>query len=255
MNKTALITGASSGLGREFAWICAENGYDLVITARNLANLNALKSEIEAKFGVRVFVFEADLSQNTSVDKICEFVRENSLKIDILINNAGFGDHDEFTKSDLKKQLEMVQVNISSLLNLTHYFANLMIGQGGGKILNIASAASLTAGPKMSVYYASKAFVRNFSLALAEELKDKNISVTAFCPGPVATNFGVTANVKNAKIFARSDDANAVAKRAFEAMQKGKTLVYDGRFMGLANLLTRLAPSSLSAKVTGYLNG
>ena len=208
MNKTALITGASSGLGREFAWICAERGYDLVITARNLANLNALKSEIEAKFGVRVFVFEADLSQNTSVDKICEFVRENSLKIDILINNAGFGDHDEFTKSDLKKQLEMVQVNISSLLNLTHYFANLMIIQGGGKILNIASAASLTAGPKMSVYYASKAFVRNFSLALAEELKDKNISVTAFCPGPVATNFGVTANVKNAKIFARSDDAN-----------------------------------------------
>ena len=134
MNKTALITGASSGLGREFARICAENGYDLVITARNLANLNVLKSEIEAKFGVIVFVFEADLSQNTSVDKICEFVRENSLKIDILINNAGFGDHDEFTKSDLKKQLEMVQVNISSLLNLTHYFNILLYGRtGSGK--------------------------------------------------------------------------------------------------------------------------
>ncbi|MBR4140794.1 MAG: hypothetical protein IKR42_03315, partial [Campylobacter sp.] len=96
---------------------------------------------------------------------------------------------------------------------------------------------------------------RNFSVAISEELKDKNISVTAFCPGPVATNFGLNANVKNAKIFARSDDANAVAKRAFEAMQKGKTLVYDGKFMLLANLLTRLAPSSLSAKVTGYLNG
>ena len=255
MNKTALITGASSGLGLEFAKICAEFGYDLVIMARNLANLNALKKEIESKFGVRVFVFEADLSQNTSVDKICEFVRKNSLKIDILINNAGFGDHDEFTKSDLKKQLEMVQVNISSLLNLTHYFANLMIIQGGGKILNIASAASLTAGPKMSVYYASKAFVRNFSVALAEELREKNISVTAFCPGPVATNFGERANVKNAKVFARSDNANAVAKRAFEAMQRGKTLVYDGKFMWLANLLTRLVPSSLSAKVTGYLNG
>ncbi|MDA3043917.1 MULTISPECIES: SDR family NAD(P)-dependent oxidoreductase [unclassified Campylobacter] len=255
MNKTALITGASSGLGREFARICAGNGYDLVITARNTDALNALKNELEAKFGVRVFVFGADLSQITSVDKICEFVRENSLKIDILINNAGFGDHGEFAKSDLKKQLEMVQVNIASLLNLTHYFANLMIERGGGKILNIASAASLTAGPKMSVYYASKAFVRNFSLALAEELKDKNISVTAFCPGPVATNFGERAGVKNAKIFARSDDAGAVARRGFEAMMSGKTLVYDGRFIGLANLLTRIFPLKFCAKVTGFLNG
>ena len=255
MNKTALITGASSGLGREFARICAENGYDLVITARNLANLNALKSEIEAKFGVRVFVFGCNLSVANSAKKIYDFCQENSVKIEILINNAGFGDHGEFIDCDLKKQLEMVQVNIASLLNLTHYFANLMIGQGGGKILNIASAASLTAGPKMSVYYASKAFVRNFSVALGEELRAQNISVTAFCPGPVATNFGERAGVKNAKIFARSDDANAVAKRAFEAMQKGKTLVYDGKFMWLANLLTRFVPSSLSAKVTGYLNG
>ncbi|MDA3048070.1 SDR family NAD(P)-dependent oxidoreductase [Campylobacter sp. JMF_08 NE1] len=255
MNKTALITGASSGLGREFAWICAENGYDLVITARNTDALNALKNELEAKFGVRVFVFDCDLSQNTSADKICEFVRENSLKIDILINNAGFGDHCEFVKSDLKKQLEMVQVNIASLLNLTHYFANLMIEQNGGKILNIASAASLTAGPKMSVYYASKAFVRNFSVALGEELRAQNISVTAFCPGPVATNFGERAGVKNAKIFARSDDAGAVARRGFEAMMSGKTLVYDGRFMLLANLLTRIFPLKFCAKVTGFLNG
>ncbi|MDA3055629.1 MULTISPECIES: SDR family NAD(P)-dependent oxidoreductase [unclassified Campylobacter] len=255
MNKTALITGASSGLGLEFAWICAESRYDLVITARNLANLNALKSEIEAKFGVRVFVIGADLAKSQSVEQICKFCKENDLKIDILINNAGFGDHDEFSKCDIKKQNEMIAVNITSFLNLTHYFLNLMLNNGGGKILNIASAAALTAGPKMSVYYASKAFVRNFSVALSDELRGKNISVTAFCPGPVATNFGERANVKNAKIFARSDDASAVAKRAFEAMQKGKTLVYDGKFMLLANLLTRLVPSTFSAKVTGYLNG
>lgn len=255
MNKTALITGASSGLGLEFAWICAERGYDLVITARNLEKLNEIKSELEAKFGIKVFVFGCDLSLANSAMQICEFCEQNSLKIDILINNAGFGDHGQFYECDLKKQLEMVQVNIASLMQLTHYFANLMIRHGGGKILNIASAASLTAGPKMSVYYASKAFVRNFSLALSEELREKNISVTAFCPGPVATNFGERANVKNAKIFARSDDASAVAKRAFEAMQKGKTLVYDGRFMWLANLLTRLVPSTFSAKATGYLNG
>ena len=252
---TALITGASSGLGREFAFICAENGYDLVITARNLNALNALKTELEAKFGVRVLVFGCDLSEINSAKKIFKFCEQNGVKIDILINNAGFGDHSEFVNCDLAKQLEMVQVNIASLVELTHYFANLMSKFGGGKILNIASAASLTAGPKMSVYYASKAFVRNFSVAIAEELKDKNISVTAFCPGPVATNFGTRANVKNAKLFARSDDANAVAKRAFKAMQSGKVLVYDGKFMGLANLLTRIFPMKFCAKVTGYLNG
>lgn len=253
--KFALITGASSGLGLEFAKICAESGYNLVITARNLANLNTLKNELESKFGVRVFVFGCDLSLINSAKKIYEFCQENGVKIEILINNAGFGDHDEFINCDLKKQLEMVQVNIASLIELTHYFANLMIKFGGGKILNIASAASLTAGPKMSVYYASKAFVRNFSVAISEELKDKNISVTAFCPGPVATNFGLNANVKNAKIFARSDDANAVAKRAFKAMQKGKVLVYDGKFMSLANLLTRIFPLKFCTKVTGFLNG
>ena len=252
---TALITGASSGLGREFAFICAENGYDLVVTARNLNALNALKTELEAKFAVRVLVFGCDLSKPNSAEKICKFTQENSIKIDVLINNAGFGDHSEFCESDLAKQLEMVQVNIASLVTLTHYFANLMIGYGGGKILNIASAAALTAGPKMSVYYASKAFVRNFSVAIEQELRAKNISVTAFCPGPVATNFGVTANVKNAKLFARSDDANAVARRGYSAMRSGKVLVYDGKFMGLANLLTRIFPMKFCAKVTGYLNG
>lgn len=251
----ALITGASSGLGLEFAKICAENGYDLIITARNLCKLNELKSELETEFGVSVLILGADLSELRGAERICEFVCGNDLKIDILINNAGFGDHGEFSKCDIKKQFQMVNVNITSLVGLTHYFLNHMLSNGGGKILNIASAAALSAGPKMSVYYASKAFVRNFSLALAEELREKNVSVTAFCPGPVATNFGERANVKNAKIFARSDDANAVAKRAFEAMQNGKTLVYDGKFMWLANLLTRLVPSTFSARVTGYLNG
>ena len=255
MNKTALITGASSGLGLEFAKICAEDGYDLIITARDLAKLNEIKSELEAKFGVKILILGADLAELKGTERICEFVCGNDLKIDILINNAGFGDHGQFYECDIKKQFQMINVNITSLVGLTHYFLNHMLNNGGGKILNIASAASLTAGPKMSVYYASKAFVRNFSVAIAEELKEKNVSVTAFCPGPVATNFGERANVKNAKLFARSDDANAVAKRAYKAMIDRKTLVYDGKFMGLANLLTRLVPSSLSAKVTGYLNG
>ena len=251
--KIALISGASSGLGREFARICAKDGYDLVITARNTENLKTLKNELQTQFGISVFIFVCDLSLPNATEQIYKFCKKNSLKIDILINNAGFGDHGFFDTSDLKKQLEMVQVNIVSLIELTHLMLNLM--PNGAKILNVASAASLTPGPKMSVYYASKAFVRNFSLAISNELKDRNISVLAFCPGPVATNFGARANVKNAKLFARSDDAYEVALRGFKAMQKGKVLLYDGKFMNLANLLTRIVPLKLSAKITAYLNG
>lgn len=255
MDKTALITGVTSGIGLECAKVCAKNGYNLVLIARNEEKLKKIKSDIKAEFSVEIYDFCIDLSLQNSAFEIQKFVISNNLKIDILINNAGFGDYSYFDECDLTKQIQMIQVNITTLIELTYYFVNLMIKNGGGKVLNIASAASLTAGPKMSVYYASKAFVRNFSVALAEELREKNISVTAFCPGPVATNFGLNANVKNAKLFAKSSSAHEVAKHAFFAMQKGKILIYDGRFMSLANFLTRIFTMKFCAKVTSYLNG
>ncbi|WP_281666851.1 SDR family NAD(P)-dependent oxidoreductase [Parascardovia denticolens] len=170
-HQTALITGASGGLGLEFAKILAKKKYDLVLVARNEGKIYSLKNELESEHGISVYPYAADLSAVDAALNVFNYTLENGITIDVLINNAGFGDSDSFADSDWRKQYEMVQLNVVAMMQLTHCFLNPMIEQWHGKILNISSVAAFSAGPYMSIYYATKCFVRSFSEAIAEEVK------------------------------------------------------------------------------------
>ncbi|MBL4592606.1 MAG: SDR family oxidoreductase [Flavobacteriales bacterium] len=189
MKETALITGASSGIGYQFALILADKGFDLIITARNTEKLTELKEQILSKTKVNVVILEKDLSIINSANELYADIKNQGLKVTILINNAGFGDYNEFTKTDIEKQLEMVQLNIASLISLTRFFLNGMQIENYGKILNVSSILAFFPMPLFSVYASTKSFVLSFSEALNEELKQTNISVTCLCPGPTKSNF------------------------------------------------------------------
>ncbi len=192
-----LITGASSGIGYELASEYAKHKHNLILSARSTAKLEELKSKLEKEFSIKVVVISCDLSVSRSAKKLFDEVQSRGLKINGLVNNAGFGDHVEFEKSDLNKTLEMIQLNITTLTELTHLFIKDLKTHTPSHILNVASTAAFQAGPLMSVYYATKAYVLSFSEGLYEELKDKNVSVTALCPGPTISGFQETANFTN----------------------------------------------------------
>ena len=252
---TALITGASGGLGLEFARICAAKKYDLVLVARNEGKLYALKNELESAHGVAVHVCSADLSVTDAALDVFDFCRERELPVDILINNAGFGDAGSFADRDWQKQYEMIQVNIMALMQLTHSFLKPMIEHGYGRILNLSSVAAFCAGPDMSVYYASKAFVSSFSEAIAEEVKGTGVTVTAICPGPTATGFEKAAAMKSGStMFRKAASAASVAEAGIRAMEKGKALLYQGLFTKLAALGARIAPRAVTRKFARKMN-
>lgn len=254
-NKTALITGASGGLGLEFAKLCAIDGDDLVLVARSKDKLEAIASELSEKHGVQVTVFPCDLSAKDAAQEVYEFTQEHDLNIDILINNAGFGDAGPFAYSDWKKQYNMVQLNITALMQMTHIFIKPMIDRGYGKILNLSSVAAFAAGPDMSIYYASKAFVRSFSEAVAEEVKGSGVTVTGFCPGPTATGFEKAASMgSKSTMFSHAASADKVAEAGYEAMMKGKVLSYCGALVKMANIGSRLLPRSVTRKCSRYMN-
>ena len=177
--KTALVTGASGGLGLEFARLLAKRHCDLVLVAWNEGRLNAIKSELEKEHGITAWVCTCDLSRADAALEVYQFTQEQGLEIGVLINNAGFGDSGSFAQCDWRKQYEMVQVIITALMQLTHCFLPGMIQRKNGRILNLSSVATFCAGPGMSVYYASKAFVLSFSEAVAEEVKGTGVTVTA----------------------------------------------------------------------------
>ncbi len=221
MGKNALVTGASSGIGKELARYHASKGGDLLLVARREKELLAIKSELESEFGVKVHVCPADLLDSSSPSKVYAFSKEVGFQVDYLINNAGFGGHGKFHERDIQQELNMVQVNISSLIALTHVFLKPMVERNSGKILNVASTAGFVPGPLQAVYYATKAFVLSFSQAIAKELDDKNIDVTALCPGAVHTGFVDVANLEGAEAFKKAATADSVAKCGYDAMIKG----------------------------------
>lgn len=254
--KTALITGASGGIGLELAKIAAQDGYDLLLVARSEDKLERIKRAIEKKYRVRAYVFACDLSVGNAADRVVGFALANELEIDMLINNAGFGDRAPFVESDWQRQYDMLQLNVAALMQLTHRILPYMKERGSGKILNVASVASFCAGPDMSVYYASKAFVRSFSEAIAEEVRQYGITVTALCPGPVETGFERAANLEGANMFKllRAADARDVALCGYKAMMRGRTLVYYGAAAKAMSLAIRVFPRSLCRKVAKKVN-
>lgn len=257
MNKTALITGASGGLGMEFAKIYAREGYDLVIVARSADKLEKLRDDICAQYGRSVWVLAQDLAQPNAAQRIYDYTVEQGITVTALVNNAGFGDFGNFWEIDMQRQTDLLQVNIMALVQLTRCFLPDMVSRGCGSVLNLSSVAAFSAGPRMCLYYASKEFVRCFSEAIAQELHGTGVTVTALCPGPTATGFEKAAQMKNSHMFTmfRPADAHAVAEAGFRAAEAGKALCYHSAPTHAVNIASRLLPRSVCRKFMMKVNG
>jgi uncharacterized protein len=252
MSKTALITGASNGIGYEMAKIHALNDINLVLVARRKEKLEELRNEIESKKRVWVYTIGKDLSIPGAAKEVYDELKSKSISIDYLVNNAGFGDYGLFAESDWTKQEQMINLNITTLAHFTRLFIPDMICRGGGKILNVASTASFQPGPTMSVYFATKAFVLSFSEALSNELKEHGITVTALCPGSTRSGFQKTAAKPGQILPDRNNIATPkkVAEFGYNAMIKGKAVAIHGfRNSVIANSI-RFAPRSWVVSVT-----
>jgi uncharacterized protein len=250
MNKTALITGASDGIGLELARIHASKGDNLVLVARSCDKLDAVKRELEGGFNIEVNIIVKDLSVKDAAKEVYDEVKNKNIVVDYLVNNAGFGDFGMFAESDWNKQEKMISLNITALAHLTRLFLPGMIERREGKILNLASTASFQPGPRMSVYFASKAFVLSFSEAINNEVKDKGISVTALCPGSTESNFhAVAMNDPNLVEERKMPSAKEVAEIGYRAMMKGKPVVIPGFKNAFLAFAVRFFPRQFITKM------
>ncbi len=246
--QTALITGASGGIGYELAVILAQEGFHLVLVARDQEKLSHLARNLQQNYGITATVIPKDLGEATSPDEIARELEGSAIRVDMLINNAGFGSHGPFAEADLSGQLAMIQVNVQALTHLTRLFLPGMIKQHSGKILNVASTAAFQPGPFMAVYYATKAYVLSFSEALANELQGTGVTATTLCPGPTATGFQQRAGVGQTKLMqGRIADAKSVALAGYHAMMQGKTLVIPGFRNRLIAFAVRFMPRKFVA--------
>lgn len=228
MKNVALITGASTGIGKELAYIHAEKGGDLIIIARSKDKLEALKIDLEKKHGVKVLVIAKDLGAAEAPKEIYAEVKAANIEIDILINNAGFGNVGKFHELDYARQISMINLNVTSLTAMTHLFLPGFIERNAGKVLNTSSTASLMPGPLQAVYFASKAFVTSFSNALSGELRGTNVTVTNLMPGATETEFGASSGMDKTEMFKKTATARSVAEDGYEAMLKGKIDIISG---------------------------
>jgi short-subunit dehydrogenase len=232
--KTALITGASGGIGYELAKLFARDGYELILVARDHGRLNEASEALSREFHVPTTVHAIDLSSPSSAQFLSDAVARSGKAVDVLVNNAGFGLFGAFKDTKLERELSMIQLNITSLTELTKLFLPAMLARGSGRILNVASTAAFQPGPLMAVYYASKAYVLSFSEALAEELSGTGVTVTTLCPGPTETGFQRLAQMEGSKLFRRGVASSAqVAAQGYRAMNAGRRLT----IAGLANRL------------------
>ncbi|MEM5477296.1 SDR family oxidoreductase [Pacificibacter sp. AS14] len=252
MSNTALITGASSGIGKEFARYHAALGGDLILTARREAELDALKVELEAAHDITAHVFALDLGAAGGAEALIKAVGDAGLKVDILINNAGFGGHGIHIERDMSAEQAMIDLNISALVTLTHAFGGQMAVQGGGKILNVGSTAGFIPGPQQAVYFATKAFVNSFSQAIDQELNARGVTCTVLAPGYVETEFAQTANLQGTEMVKGGGaTAASVAKHGYDAMLAGKLVtINDPKMSFLLNWLTPLLPRRMVLKMT-----
>ena len=245
-NKKALITGASGGIGLDLARVFARDGYRVTLVARTEEKLRAIAAEIGGDFIV------ADLTKPDAPRQIFERAGE----IDALVNNAGFGVIGPFVENDLKRQLEMIQVNVVALTELTHRFLPSMIRRRSGAIMNVASTAAFQPGPLMAIYYATKAFVLSFSEAISDELRDSGVTVTALCPGPTHTGFAAAADMENTRLFTLTKPMTSeeVARAGYDAMKRGKAVVIPGVKNSLLAQSIRVTPRAVVRRIVRELN-
>lgn len=249
---TALITGASSGIGLELARIFAKNGRDVILVARSEGKLHALQSELSG-YGVQATVFSHDLTDTKAPQVLFDQIQQSGLTVDVLVNNAGYGDYGEFAQGDWEKLQGMILLNVLATTHLTRLFLPAMIQRGQGQILNVSSTAAFQPGPMMAVYFATKAYVLSFSEAIAAETEDQGINVTALCPGPTQSDFIDTANMKQAALANESSTdklptAASVAQFGYDALQSGEVVAVYGIANKLMAFSTRLAPRSIIRK-------
>lgn len=241
-NKVALITGASSGIGRELARLHAKRGGDLVIVARSEGKLAELAAELEREHGHRVTVIAKDLAQPSAPVQIYEAVKAAGIDVDYLINNAGFGGRGAFHERRWEDDLSMIQLNAVALTALTRWFLPDFVARKRGKILNVSSTASLVPGPLQAVYYATKAYVTSFSNAIAEELRGTGVTVTALLPGATETEFARVADMDKTPLFANNKHASAasVAAAGYNGMLRGDLDVIAGLTFGQRMMLATI---------------
>jgi hypothetical protein len=242
-----LITGASGGIGHDLAMLAAADGKNLVLAARSVDKLEQLAEKIRTNNKVEIITIDVDLSDETGVNSLISNINKQELQIDTLINNAGFGDFGDFAKADLSKNMEMIQLNISALTQLSHFALQGMLKAGKGKIMNVASTAAFMPGPGMAVYYASKAYVLSFSEALTRELKRSGVTVTTLCPGPTDTDFALSAGLGKSLMHRMLPPATSmqVAKAGYKAMLKGKAIEIPGFVNKLSAVTPRFSPRSM----------
>ncbi len=247
---TALITGASGGLGEEFAKLFALDGYDLVLVARNQERLQSVAKELEAQYHITTHILPCDLSVPNAALVLVQELQKRNITVHTLVNNAGFGAYGLFHETTYEQEKQLLQVNITTLTDLTKMLLPTMVVNKTGGILNIASTAAFQPGPLMAVYYASKAYVMHFSVALSEELRGTGVTVTCLCPGPTKTGFEKNAHMGSSQLFRRKTmDAATVARIGYRALETKRPLVVAGKLNTFGAFMTRFIPRIWAARV------
>ncbi|RRK09654.1 SDR family NAD(P)-dependent oxidoreductase [Lactiplantibacillus garii] len=253
MKKTALITGATGGLGRAFVKQLAKAGHALVLVGRNPQKLAALKTEIEATYAVKTTTIAVDFTDETAAEQIFDQVAAQGLQIDYLINNVGLGGQGAFSERTMAQDVDMMRVNMLVPTKLMKLFVPEFVKRGAGRILNVSSSAALIPGPLQAEYYATKAYVTSLSNAIAYEVKDSGVTVTTLMPGAIETGFAKAGGLTQTKMFAHGADPAAVARAGYRGMLAGKLNVFAGLsavqrpFVGLMPLMPKKAIMSFVA--------
>jgi uncharacterized protein len=252
--ETVLITGASSGIGRELARLYAADGARLVLVARNKDRLRELADELAAKTGAEAQIIPADLSRPTSPREIVQTLAQRHIDVDVLVNNAGFGARGRIADLGTDRQLEMVDVNVAALTQLTALLLPSMLERRRGAILNVASTAAFQPGPNQAVYGATKAYVLSFTEALAEEVRGSGVRVCCLAPGATDTGFASQAGMVGTRLFRRGVmDPTRVARAGHDGIRRGKTVVIPGMRNRILAFSVRLSPRAFVTKIAAYL--
>ena len=254
-NQTALITGASAGLGYEFAHLFARDKYNLVLVARSGPKLADLAEQLRQQHGITVKTIPLDLGLPHASQALFEETQRAGIHVDILVNNAGYGASGAFAEIPLEESYGQIQLNIMALTLLTKLYLQPMLERRSGKIMNVASTAAFQPGPLMAVYYASKAYVLSFTEAIADELRDSGVSVTCFCPGATLTEFQKRAQTENSRLFKQLAPMNAktVAEQGYKALTDGKTLAIAGWRNWLVAESVRFAPRKMVTAISRWV--
>ncbi len=254
-NETVLITGASSGIGMGLAKLFAADGSDLVLVARREDRLNELAQELKSEYGIEVHVLPKDLTKKTAPKEIFTHLNKEKIQIDVVVNNAGFGNKGYVADLDTDLQLDMIQVNLVALTHLTRLFLPGIIERGHGGILNVGSLAGFQPGPNLAVYFATKAYVLSFTEALAEEVLNPEIKISCLAPGPVRTEFGEKSDLEDSLLFKVSlMDMEPVVKAGYEGFRRGQTIVIPGLKQQVVPFLNRFTPRTIVRKIAKKLN-